>query len=250
MIGTLAQGMLDLLLPPHCVISGRPLTHEESGCVAPEVLRQAKLTSGDYCSRCGARQGEGVGVIHTCGRCEEFKEGFGTREICAVGDYEGVLRGLCLALKFAGERAAAAPLSQYLIQQVFDRGLSEKVDAVVPVPLHPLRRFQRGYNQAELLARPLARALGKPLWNDVLRRRRRTQAQSELSAAQRRSNVEDAFEVRPRAVARLEDRSLLLVDDVMTTGATLAACAKALKRAGAKSVLGAVIARSTVGMDS
>ncbi|KAA0213499.1 ComF family protein [bacterium] len=250
MIGALAMGLLDLLLPRHCVVSGRPLAHDEPGCVAPEVLRQAKLTAGDYCSRCGARQGEGIGAIHGCGRCEEFKEGFGTREVCAVGDYEGVLQSLCLALKFGGERAAAAPLSHYLIQLVFDRGLADKVDAVVPVPLHPLRQYQRGYNQAELLARPLARALSKPLWNDVLRRRRRTKAQSELSAAQRRSNVEDAFEVRPRRAARVEGRSLLVVDDVMTTGATLAACAKALKRAGAKAVLGAVIARSTVGADT
>jgi ComF family protein len=249
MIGALWGGMLDVLLPRHCVVSGRPLAPDETACVAPEILRQAVLTAGDYCSRCGARQGEGVGVVERCGRCEEFKEGFSCNEICAVGDYEGVLRELCIALKFHGERRVADVLAPYIVQQTFDRGFATRIDAIVPMPLHALRQWQRGYNQAELLAAPLAKAIAKPLWLDALKRRRGTKKQSELSAAQRKANVEGAFEVRPRAVKTLEGKTILLVDDVMTTGATLREAALSLKRAGAKAVLGAVVARSTVGAD-
>lgn len=249
MIGALIGGALDLLLPRHCVVSGRALLPEEAGCVAPEVLRHAVLTGQDYCSRCGARQGAGVGVIERCSRCEQFSEGFSCSEICAVGDYEGVLRELCIALKFNAERQVADVLAPYLVQLCFDRGFAAKIDAVVPMPLHALRRWQRGYNQAELLAAPLACSLGKPLWDDVLKRRRATGKQSDLSAAQRKANVEGAFELRSRAPALIEGKTLLLVDDVMTTGATLREAALTLKRGGAKAVLGAVVARSIVGAD-
>lgn len=249
MIGALWGGLVDLLLPRHCVVSGRPLLTDESGCVAPELLRQARLTGADYCSRCGAIQGPGVGVTHGCGRCVEFREGFGTSEICSVGDYDGVLRELCIALKFNGERAAAAPLSQYLIQQVFDRGFGAKVDAVVPVPLHALRQWKRGYNQSALLAAPVAVALGKPCLEYALKRKRQTLSQSELSAAQRKANVEGAFELRTGMADKIEGKTLLLVDDVMTTGATLAQAARELKKGGAKAVFAGVIARSMVGSD-
>jgi ComF family protein len=249
MIGLLS-GLLDLVLPRHCLVSGRPLQCEEPGCVAPEVLRQAKLTGADYCSRCGARAGEGVGVIRGCGRCEDFREGFSCAEICSAGDYEGVLRELCIALKFRGERQAAPLLAQFVIQQVFDRGFAPRVDAVVVVPLHALRQWRRGFNQTELMAVSVARALEKPLWASALKRTRGTRPQSELSAAQRKSNVEGAMAVRRKFARRVEGKSLLLLDDVMTTGATLREAALVLKRAGAKAVYGAVVARSTVGADS
>lgn len=246
----LVGGMLDLLLPRHCVVSGRPLAPDETACVAPEILRQAVLTGQDYCSRCGARQGDGVGVVERCSRCEEFKDGFSCTEICAVGDYEGVLRELCIALKFHGERDVARVLAPYLVQQCFDRGFAAKVDGVVPMPLHALRQWQRQFNQAELLAAPLAAQISKPLWNFVLKRRRGTRKQSELSAAQRKANVEGAFELRARGASLIEGKTLLLVDDVMTTGATLKEAALTLKRGGAKAVFAAVVARSMVGADS
>ncbi len=247
---SLVGGLLDLLLPRHCVVSGRPLGPDETSCVAPEILRQAVLTGQDYCSRCGARQGEGVGVVERCSRCEEFKEGFSCSEISAVGDYEGVLRELCIALKFHGERQVAHVLAPYMIQQVFDRGFARRVDAVVAMPLHALRQWKRGYNQAELIASPLAKAIEKPLWLHTLKRHRGTQKQSELSAAQRKANVDGAFEIRARRASSIEGKTLLLVDDVMTTGATIKEAALTLKRGGAKAVFAAVVARSTVGADS
>ena len=136
-----------------------------------------------------------------------------------------------------------------LIQQVFDRGFGAKVDAVVPVPLHALRQWKRGYNQSALLAAPVAVALGKPCLEYALKRKRQTLRQSELSAAQRKANVEGAFELRTGMADKIEGKTLLLVDDVMTTGATLAQAARELKKGGAKAVFAGVIARSMVGSD-
>jgi len=110
------------------------------------------------------------------------------------------------------------------------------VDVVVPVPLHWRRRRQRGFNQAEALVR----SLGQP-WQDALRRRRSTRSQTDLQAAQRHRNVRDAFVLRRRA--SVSGRLVLLVDDVATTGATLEACARVLRAAGAREVRALTVAR-------
>ncbi len=247
--GRLASGAVELLLPRHCVVTGRPLLAYEQGCISPEAARGATLTAADYCTRCGASQGSGVGVVEGCGRCNEFKDGFGTSEILAAGDYASSLRALCLALKFGGMRAAAIPLAAWMAQGLLDRGIDQKIDAVIAVPLHPFREFRRGYNQAELLARRLATALGKPQLKP-LRRTRATERQALLDAVARRQNIAQAFSVRRRWSGRLQGRSVLLVDDVMTTGATIAEAARTLKKAGVTEVYAAVAARSTVGADA
>jgi ComF family protein len=243
----LAAGALDLVLPRHCPVSGRPLSPHEPGPCAPDVLRAVEVTGTDYCTRCGAPQGKGVGAIARCASCEEAREGFGTREMVAVGSYAGVLKEICLALKFGGARNLATPLAAWLAQLVHDRGMADKVDVIIPVPLHVLRQFQRGYNQAQLVARAVARFLEKPLLADALRRVHGTQRQALLSAAQRKRNVEDAFVVRPRHAPDLKGMRVLLVDDVMTTGATFAAAARALRKGGARAVYGAVAARANQG---
>lgn len=115
------------------------------------------------------------------------------------------------------------------------------VDAVCPVPLYPARERERGFNQALLLAGGLARRLRKPVWRKAVLRVRRTETQTHLTARQRLSNVAEAFWARRSA--RLAGRSVLLVDDVMTTGATTSACARALKDAGCRSVHVVTLAR-------
>ncbi|MBE0480641.1 MAG: ComF family protein [Dehalococcoidia bacterium] len=116
-------------------------------------------------------------------------------------------------------------------------------EIIVPVPLHPRRMRQRGYNQAALLAREAAKATGLPVMEDLLRRVKDTAAQARsASAAERRRNVRNAFEC-PR---QLDGDSILLIDDVCTTGATLDSCASALKKAGAGPVWGLTIARETI----
>jgi ComF family protein len=151
------------------------------------------------------------------------------------GAYEGTLRKLIHLFKYSGMRRLAQPLGA-LLGEAMPR--DRQFDLVTAVPLHWRRRWQRGFNQAELLGKVIGRRRGIRSMN-VLRRGWATRAQAGLSNAQRRENVAGAFRAR-RRVAGLR---VLLVDDVMTTGATAGACARALKQAGAKSVALAALAR-------
>jgi ComF family protein len=134
--------------------------------------------------------------------------------------------------------ALARPLSRLLLAAV---ARTTRFDAIVPMPLHWLRRWHRGFNQAELLARGLARPLGIPVV-PALVRARATAPQAGLTRAQRRANVSGSFRVRRHAA--VAGAHVLLVDDVMTTGATLSAAASALKRAGARRITAITIARA------
>ena len=160
---------------------------------------------------------------------------------CAVAcEYEGPLRDILHAFKYDGRRSLAAPLGTLLR----DAGgpVLAGADAVVPVPLHPWKRLQRGFNQSA----DLARTLGVPV-RSVLWRSRATRAQAGLTPGQRRRNVAGAFALIPwprRASMTIEKQILVLVDDVMTTGATLDACARVLERAGAREVRTLALARA------
>ncbi len=135
--------------------------------------------------------------------------------------------------------AVAAPMAELLAETV--RRSDFDADVVVPTPLSGLRRRTRGYNQAEALAKPLARELGLPLWSKALERRRHTPTQARSAdAEERRRNVAGAFRCREPAIA---GQRVLLVDDVTTTGATLEACARALREGGARSIWGLAFAR-------
>jgi len=170
-----------------------------------------------------------------CGWCWEEAAG-------ASGRYDGALRQIIHAFKYEGRRSLARPLGRLLRE--LGAGVLDEAAAVVPVPLYPWRRLQRGFNQAAELARHLDRPVSHALW-----RVRRTRPQAGLSASERRRNVRGAFRLSPlvsRRVRRalIEDRVIVLVDDVMTTGATLQACAEVLREAGAREVRMLTLARA------
>jgi ComF family protein len=151
--------------------------------------------------------------------------------------YEGALRSLIHLFKYSGMRPLAGPLAQYLEKAI---SVDEAFDAVVAVPLYWRKKWDRGFNQAELLARLVAKHRGIPLIN-ALRRKRATDTQAGLASAGRRRNVAGAFVLR--ANQNLAGKKILLIDDVMTTGATAGACAAVLKRGGAKSISLLTLAR-------
>ena len=157
----------------------------------------------------------------------------------SYGFYDGPLRRLIHLFKFERVDSLAAPLGKYLARAL---PVDCQFDVVVPMPLHWFRRWQRGFNQSELLAGQVARRLGLPVSGNVLGRSRHAAPQSGLSSAARRRNVAGLFEVADRRL--IEGRRVLLVDDVLTTGATAQTAARALKRAGAAQVTVLTLARA------
>ena len=160
----------------------------------------------------------------------------------AHGRYHGALRQIIRAFKYEGRRSLGGPLGLILREQ--GRGVLCDADCVVPVPLHPVKRLKRGFNQAAELARHLDRPVVHALW-----RVRATSSQAGLTAAERRRNVRGAFRISPFVAQRtldagIRDRVVVLVDDVMTTGATMNACAEVLMEAGAREVRMLSVARA------
>jgi ComF family protein len=182
-----------------------------------------------YCRRCASSVGPGA----ACNRCAA--ERYHYERVTRLGIYDGTLRDAVLAMKFEAGEPLARTLGRLLA-----RHIETKPDAVVPVPLHWRRRWSRGYNQAQALAESLAKGLACPCNSKVLKRVRATPQQFSQSATARRENVKGAFAVR-RAAA-IQGRRILLVDDVLTTGATASEAARALLQAGAKTVDVAVLA--------
>jgi ComF family protein len=227
--------LFDRLLPRHCVLCGLP-----SGDAAICMSCRAELPRpGPCCRTCAlALPDPGAGQ---CGCCLRSPPPW-DRAIAALA-YRFPADRLVCRFKFQRDLCAGALLGSELLEAVRRSG-HDPPDAIVPVPLHRARHFSRTFNQAELLARQLGRALMVPVRGRLLRRTRRTRAQSGLDAAGRRRNVRGAFAVAlpdGRLPARCR---LALVDDVLTTGVTLAECSRALRRAGAAQVSVWVAARA------
>lgn len=233
--------VLDALLPPRCLACGR--TVDEPGRVCADCWSGLRFLGAPCCRQCGYPfefepaldlAGEAL-----CAACRRSPPAF-DRARAALA-YDAASKPLVLRFKHADRTDAAPAFALWLRRAGGD--LLRESDLVVPVPLHPRRLFLRRYNQAALLAQGLARLGGKPYAPLLLVRRRATPSQGRLSRRRRRLNVAGAFAVPPAARRALKGRRVLLVDDVLTTGATLSACARTLKRAGAASVDAVVLAR-------
>lgn len=173
------------------------------------------------------------------GRCALCRRGVrGFDAAYSFGFYEAELRELIHLYKYGRIRTLASPLGKLLARSL---PRDQAFDVIIPMPLHWRKRWQRGFNQSELLAREISRRTNTPIVN-ALRRIRNTPAQAGLTSAKRRQNVSGAFQAKKRAA--IDGRRVLLIDDVMTTGATAASCARALQRAGARQVTLLTLARA------
>jgi len=224
----LVEPVLAVVFPSRCPACGRPLSHPVAGPLCDDCWCALPRHRTPAC-RCGLPI---LPPRSACGRCRRGRQPFAAG--ASLGPYEGPLRVAIHELKYRGRRRVAARLVRALLEDEAVRTLAATSDLLVPVPLHPRRRRQRGFNQATLVARELSRRTGRPACEDALVRRRDTAPQAGLSAAERRRNVAEAFAVRRRAL--VAGRVVTLVDDVMTTGATAFACARALRAAGASEV--------------
>jgi ComF family protein len=223
---------IDLILPPQALDGGeRPLT---SGLSA-QAWRRMHFIEAPLCDGCGLPSEYDTGL--KCAACLAQPRAFDRARAACF--YDDASRDLILQFKHA-DRVDLVPLFCAWIRRAAPDLLAQ-ADAVVPVPLHRGRLLKRRYNQAAELARPLARSMGAVYLPDTLRRAHDTGSQAGKSGSGRRRNVQGAFRVSHPS--RIAGKRVLIVDDVMTTGATVEACARALKRAGAAGVDVAVLAR-------
>ena len=233
----LAGTALNAVLPPLCLACRVEV--DEAGTLCAACWNRIAFLAPPLCTACGFPFDYDPGGPVLCGACTRRLPDFGRAR--AVLRYDDASRALVLGFKH-GDRTHGAPAYGRWMTRAGAELLRE-ADLVVPVPLHWLRLFRRRYNQAGLLAQAVARTAGVPAAVDLLVRRRPTPSQGHLSAAARRRNVRGAFAVRPRRRALVRGRRIVLIDDVLTTGATAEACARALLRAGAASVDVLVLAR-------
>jgi ComF family protein len=244
MLFAAANDVVRMLLAPVCVGCAGVLRRPLAGPVCEDCWLAVAGITPPWCWRCG----DALAVAHDsaalCQHCRHTPPPFALAR--SAGRYDGSLRHIIHAFKYQRRRVIAVRLAA-LMRRAGVEAL-DGADAVIPVPLHPWRALQRGFNQAD----DLCVHLGPPVWR-VLRRRRYGPPQAGLTAARRRSNVRGAFAVRtgrilgllgPAWSRRLRHRTVVLVDDVMTTGTTLEACAEVLLGAGVRSVRVLTVARA------
>ena len=237
--GGLLRAAVDVVMPPLALDGGRGAGPMQSPGLTAEAWAKIAFIEAPVCDGCGAPQAYDVGADARCAACLARKRAF-DRARAAV-TYDEHSRDLILKLKRADRTDLAGLFALWLGRA--GRDLIEDADVVVPVPLHPIRLIGRRFNQAAEIARPLARRAGLPELPDVLIRRRDTKSQGGRSASGRRRNVVAAFAVPRRHWPKVEGRRILLVDDVLTTGATAVGCARVLRAAGASAVHVAAVAR-------
>jgi ComF family protein len=228
------QAILDIVMPPRCISCG--VMVNEHGGICPECWKDTKFIGTHQCKICGLPFEFDMGKDALCKYCTSEKPKFSkVRSVC---EYDGVARKIAVKFKFRDHTHLAKPLAKLMINAAPE--LVVKADIITPVPLHFRRRISRKYNQAGLLALNIAKISGIKYQPLLMQRTRATKRQTSLNRQQRQENVENAFTC---SVADLKGKTILLIDDVMTTGSTLNECAKALKAQGAQRVYGLVFAR-------
>jgi len=237
----LGEALGRLVYPPHCLVCRRPTEEDEDRYLCRDCIGTVRFVSDPTCPKCGHELGPHTAAGPRCVNCRNMPLRF--ERAVAAAHHTGAARHMVLALKFAGQKYQAFPLSKLLAARLNDTDIPGKVQLIVPVPLHRGRLRSRGFDQAELLATELGERLRLPVATNIIRRIVNTPPQTRAtSRAGRRANVKGAFRVR-RFAGLIRGKSLLLIDDVLTTGATTSECAGTLKRAGARRVYVATVTR-------
>jgi len=234
-----------MVFPPKCLICGVFITRDQR--VGPDgdadfcpTCRAGLIPLPPaHCRYCGRPFDTMVPSVHVCARCRKKKPIYD--QALAAGLYEGALRSAIHRLKYSGRPELARPLAAFMAGRLGPPFFPPQVDLILPVPLHRKRLRERGFNQALLLARKLFHEYQPLIRFDLLLRTRWTEPQVNLKGPERLANVRRAFALSDPAAAK--KRSVLLMDDVYTTGATVNECARVLKKAGAAQVLVLTLAR-------
>jgi len=237
-LGRALSALADILLPPRCIQCSR--TVEVNGTLCAECWRQITFLGEPCCAKCGLPFPYDAGAGALCAGCIAEPPRFDRAR--SVFAYDDRSRRLVLALKHADRLHGVPAFGQWLARA--GAPLLEDADLIMPVPLHWTRLWRRRYNQSALLAHAVAAAMasGPTVTPDLLYRRRRTPIQGRRTRTQRAENVRGAFALRrPEAI---EGKKIVLIDDVLTSGATVEECAKILRRAGAARIDVLTLARA------
>ncbi|RJQ54840.1 MAG: ComF family protein [Nitrospiraceae bacterium] len=216
---------LNILFPETCPVCKGPAKNHQTTPICADCWQTVSPYGGPVCRRCGKPLVSDVSA--TCGECLEDEPSFSYAR--SFGLYEGVLRKAISLLKYHNVKRLSKPLSDIILSLKMP-----EADAVIPVPLHEKRLRMREFNQSALLAKYQAKGLGIKLIVDCLVKTRDTAPQVGLSSHARRNNIRKAFEVRRAGM--IEGKNIILVDDVVTTGATVRECSRVLKKAGAENI--------------
>ena len=223
-------GLFDLLLPVCCAVCGRLLRHNERGIVCGHCWTLARELPHPRCDRCGH-----PGDDYSCRWCPLLPAFVrAARSYCWVG--AGTGKDIVHALKYEGWTRVAEGMAERMSRISLPEDVTLERTAIVPVPLSQSRQRERGFNQSAVIAGYLAGIWEIPVWDSALRRAASSRSQTELTPGERLSNVAGAFAVPANALAALRGAHIILVDDVVTTGATLRACASALFAAGTRTI--------------
>jgi len=242
-LGKLFCGLFELVFPlvwpDDCRVCGLPLREVSRIPVCSACLTEPQpLIAEHFCVACRTPF-VNAWPLDENGRCALCRQGLaGFDAVYSYGSYEGALRKLIHLFKFGKIQPLSRPLGKFIKKAL---PLEERFDLIVPMPLHWTRRWSRGFNQSQLLAGEIAKRWNVPVRN-VVKRVKATPSQAGLTNAKRRSNVRGAFRLKKGAA--IKGARVLLIDDVLTTGATASACARVLKRAGAAYVALAAVARA------
>ena len=224
------RALVDLVLPLACVSCDALMGVTDRGIVCGVCWSRLDLIPHPQCIRCGFPS-DG----HACRGCPTLPPYVrASRSVCWMTP--DVAPSIVHALKYEGWTATALSIAERMTRLAWPRDVIEERTAVVPVPLSATRERERGYNQSLLLARPVAERWTVPVWGDVLERTRSTTTQTQLTPGERRANVAGAFRATGSARSKLRGAHVIVVDDVVTTAATLNACAEALVAGGARIV--------------
>ncbi|MGB0671970.1 MAG: double zinc ribbon domain-containing protein [Rhodospirillales bacterium] len=222
--------LLDWLLPPRCPACGAEV--QGGGDLCGDCYPKMTFLDEPLCQCCGLPFPYETGLKGVCGACARQQPRFQRARAALV--YDDASRGMILALKHADRTDLVPAFARWMARA--GRPLLAEADLILPVPLHWSRLMGRRFNQSAELARALSRMARRPFCPGLLRRKRRTRPQGHLSRRGRIRNVAGAFHLAPGAAGRIQGKRVLLIDDVLTTGATAESCAKVLLRGGAAAV--------------
>lgn len=228
------NSFLAFIFPSYCLICDSPLREDER-IICGNCWARMEIISDNFCQLCGCPIGPGRLICDSCRRGGHY---FSFNR--SLGPFNQRYQILIHSLKYERMTNLTTKLGEKLVFLLRGEPRFAPAQGIVPVPLHPTKLRERGYNQSLLLAREVSRRSGFPLIDDGLRRVKRTKSQTKLTFEERVENVKGAFKVGSKE--RIEGKRLILVDDVFTTGSTLNSCAEALINGGAKEVYGLTLA--------